>query len=929
MTPSSCGAVSRADLLRVLAVAPRDQLALDINPSGWFGYVRRPEPAAAVPKIEGARPGPAPAPAPALDHRLPLLMPFAWAVAERQPRRPSEADAATRADLVPVAPIDDAAAAPASLVRLIDYEDLMPQARLLPALRRHLGSTRAGPLDLDRLAAGLAARRLPRRLPRRLFRRWHPDLVVVLDFCSRLWPYREDMHRLAERLLSHCGRSGVSLRIVNHGPHGPWTDWLAHQIPGAGGDQPPERPWTMPAAGAPVLIVGDLGLLRGTSSPEARAWAAFIDQLKRQRVLPLALAPLGAEQLDGDVAQALPVLRWSPDAPAHPAQGHGAAQPRPKGLDDLLAMVAAARRVDPPLLRAMRKLNPAAPLDAGLEGAFWCHADVEPGFAASIRFDARDRYLRRFARQLPRLQIELDALRREHHAHLSPALMHEETLVWAAHADQDVIGTRAAQKRVDDALAFMLQLLETLTRQDESVLAMGDSLAVAQGILLRADETMGERYALVLNRLAAGVHALRGEAAVPGWVDPQVLAKARPHDIPQHVWLLQDAERGGLHLQARPAGDRQAPLGAPLLVNAGGLRIQGPGGGRWLSAASLPTILAPLDAPASLRIETASEAMTVVPVRRPRGAGGWSCERDGIAVASAPLAGREMRWTASALRVVRPPGSDFWALEADAAPHPDASGTLSFGIDAAFGVYADLHVTTEHGTAIQRLQWIEPGTFLMGSPEDEPERQEREGPQHLVTLTRGLWLADTACTQALWEAVTGDNPSHFKGADRPVEQVSWNDVQGFLDKLEALVPGGQAGLPTEAEWEYACRAGTRTPFSFGATIMPERVNYGGNYPYAGGEKGMYRGETVPVKSLPPNPWGLYQMHGNVDEWCADGTRTYTPEPAVDPFGPDDKEARRAGRGGSWFVDARRARSAYRAREFPRAMRSTPWAFACA
>jgi formylglycine-generating enzyme required for sulfatase activity len=129
----------------------------------------------------------------------------------------------------------------------------------------------------------------------------------------------------------------------------------------------------------------------------------------------------------------------------------------------------------------------------------------------------------------------------------------------------------------------------------------------------------------------------------------------------------------------------------------------------------------------------------------------------------------------------------------------------------------------------------------------------------------------------------------------------------------STTPGGRARptLPTEAEWEYACRAGTGTPFSFGETITPEQVNYDSDCPYAGGEKGLNRGETVPVKSLPPNAWGLYEMHGNVWEWCADGPRPYANQPEQDPTGPEDKEAHRAFRGGSWFASAGWARSAYR------------------
>lgn len=202
----------------------------------------------------------------------------------------------------------------------------------------------------------------------------------------------------------------------------------------------------------------------------------------------------------------------------------------------------------------------------------------------------------------------------------------------------------------------------------------------------------------------------------------------------------------------------------------------------------------------------------------------------------------------------------------------------------------------------------------MGSPEGEPARRKNEGPRHRVTLTRGYWLADTACTQALWQAATGANPSDFRGdPQRPVENVSWRDVQEFLGLIGERLPGCLASLPTEAQWEHACRAGTETAFSFGSRIRPEQVNYDGNFPYAGGEKGRFREETVAVKILPPNPWGLYEMHGNVWGWCADGRRGYEPAPCLDPKGPgaEDPEAPRDARGGSWLDFAWRARSAYR------------------
>ncbi len=231
------------------------------------------------------------------------------------------------------------------------------------------------------------------------------------------------------------------------------------------------------------------------------------------------------------------------------------------------------------------------------------------------------------------------------------------------------------------------------------------------------------------------------------------------------------------------------------------------------------------------------------------------------------------------------------------------------GVDAQ-GWWAEFEVRG----LVQRMRWIPPGQFLMGSPENEPQRTaegEYAETQHQVTLTQGFWLADTACTQALWRAVLGESPSRFVGDERPVEQVSWDDlVQRFLPALNALVPGVEAVLPTEAQWEYACRAGTTSPFAFGDNITTDQVNYCGNYPYAGGPKGQYREQTLDVKALPANAWGLHQMHGNVWEWCADWVGPYPGEGVIEPLGPPGGR-RRVLRGGTWIGDGGYCRSAIR------------------
>jgi formylglycine-generating enzyme required for sulfatase activity len=203
------------------------------------------------------------------------------------------------------------------------------------------------------------------------------------------------------------------------------------------------------------------------------------------------------------------------------------------------------------------------------------------------------------------------------------------------------------------------------------------------------------------------------------------------------------------------------------------------------------------------------------------------------------------------------------------------------------------------GEVEQRLRWMPPGRFRMGSPADEAGRFRDEGPQHEVVLTEGFWLCDTPCTQALWQAVMGSNPSRFKEAKRPVEQVSWEDCQQFLLQLHRQLPELPLTLPTEAQWEYACRAGTTTA-RYEADL--DAIAW---YQENSGRK------THEVRQKQPNAWGLYDMLGNVWEWCYDGMRDYTETRVVDPVGPTEAGVWRAVRGGGWGSDALIVRAADR------------------
>ena len=207
---------------------------------------------------------------------------------------------------------------------------------------------------------------------------------------------------------------------------------------------------------------------------------------------------------------------------------------------------------------------------------------------------------------------------------------------------------------------------------------------------------------------------------------------------------------------------------------------------------------------------------------------------------------------------------------------------------------------------------IPAGEFLMGSPEDENGRRSNET-QHLVKISRPYWLGKYPVTQEQWEKTMGHNPSHFSGNDLPVEQVSWDDAMAFCGKMNERE--GQAGrlpegykycLPTEAEWEYACRAGTTSVFSFGDSLSSHHANFWWEYPDWPDEMGT----ASPVGNYPPNKWGLYDMHGNVCELCYDWYGENETGVVTDPIGPSSGTSR-VTRGGCYDYDGGLCRSAIR------------------
>jgi formylglycine-generating enzyme required for sulfatase activity len=205
---------------------------------------------------------------------------------------------------------------------------------------------------------------------------------------------------------------------------------------------------------------------------------------------------------------------------------------------------------------------------------------------------------------------------------------------------------------------------------------------------------------------------------------------------------------------------------------------------------------------------------------------------------------------------------------------------------------------------------IEPGSFDMGSPADEPGREDQEV-FHRVTLTRSYYMGRFEVTQRQWTAVMGGNPSQFQdcGLDCPVESVSYFEVELFASRFEQL-SGERFRLPTEAEWEYACRAGGQSVFGIGEQVSSAAANFDGRDPFPGAVSGPYRASPTPVGSFPGNAWGLNDMNGNVWEWTQDDHCPYSELPVTDPVARCGADLRVI-RGGSWYFGPDSARCALR------------------
>jgi len=706
------------------------------------------------------------------------------------------------------------------------------------------------------------------------------------------------------------GVSGLDTLEIEDGPFGDW------QRPSVKGRTAYLKSHPKPESGTPMLFLSDMGCFN--ENPYfIRVWEEFGEKLKKRGYSPLALTVAPPRLWTARLRKNWQLFYWGRGARL-PRQSRGGAMaqvPQIMAINEdegrqitekIIASLYGALRVEPDLLRHLCYSLSSDMVDNSVEAAVWNHQDFDNLLGWVIpKSDHHGKYKKIYDTLDPRWRKRSFEKISDFHKSLPRSLQIEEKIQFSLMEGQGL------SEEVKDYLATFFRSLErSEATLKSSLVAFFERLAERKWCTKIWENP--QATALLVKIL--GDRIKNGELELPSSVNEEMLRLMNGKETGLLVFLFEEAE--GLvirYLDLWPVSSdrlgptlvvRSGPYGFQVIDREGNCRTVPPVKGFHLDTGPR----------CDWRIQDQVGEYRLVKEPPPDWCCGMGRDVFGLnAFIKEKGAKRKIFWSnpvqnLGLFNVKDGVSYGYWNSESNFGPTLQMELISQWAVDQGqdnYGMWADFEVQGIR----QRLRWILPGEFLMGSPITEAERSDDEK-QHQVIITKGFWLADTTVTQELWQAVMGKNPSRFKGKGRPVEQVSWEDCQAFINKLNQLVPRLDIRLPSEAEWEYACRAGTQTPFSFGENITPEQVNYNGNYPYKDGQKGIYREETVPVKDLPANPWGLHQMHGNVWECCQDFYWEYPKGSVIDPTGSDEV-ARRVIRGGSWGFNGRFCRSAYR------------------
>lgn len=557
----------------------------------------------------------------------------------------------------------------------------------------------------------------------------------------------------------------------------------------------------------PVLVLGDIGV--HGSFVERSTWLRTANHLHRAGVRVTALVPSPPSRWEPAVARAWNAVHWERGQQRGEMAVHDEPRFWQERAERLLRLAAPAALMQPGLLRTLRRLLPASQTDAGTEVDVWSHSDVRAADATGLVLhpEAAERWRSQFAKDVATdLKVRVSGAINHWHLGLPKELLRAETLTWHALVPSEI----APPGDLADALAFAGRLEET-ERWGELEPSQAASVHRYERVLLSSMPDSVYTAVPTLKIVWAAAFQDERSIPVPPGIDPRTLyAELGAASGYPRVWSVRQV---GNHLMFSRLANGEWPShptnpGSPiawLLAAQPYLWITHARGGIRTQHHLDKTLSIPLHARADLELRTDRCEMLVNLWRR-----------------------------------------ETWAVAA--------------GRDH-FGLWADAEVKG----ILQRFRWIPPGRFQMGGPKDDARHFTSEQLQQTVTWTNGRWLADTPVTSAFWGAVMND-PNPSTRLDRPVEDVSWSDFEEFLARLDELTPGLCARLPSEAEWEYAYRAGLDSakwfspPESRGAQVGPHVDSIARD-----DRNSRYRSQAAGRNA--PNPFGLYDMLGAVDEWC--------------------------------------------------------------
>ncbi len=919
MSSALAKGINRADLLRALLRAGEESLCVTAEMTGFISPVRRKVtlkipsmPAAAALKTTRVKPRPKPQLGKQanfyrlIERRASGLLPEPGGQALSKPRWYQTTPSLNPDEIKPL-PVQPPA-----------KEPLVAWAKIWPVLRSQLSEVRrARQPDIPKIVKILAEGNLLHSIPRKPRQRWVATVQLLVDRPERTALFNLDFNRLLEQLKQLRGETGLEIQTIAHHPGG--------RVRVMVNGKPQMRDWHVPEAGTTVFILSDLGVL-DESGLALRAWLHVGRQLRLAGCRPVAFAPLPTRYLTAALITLFECISWDRGSSLRPvtyvpprdeAESTPMQQDAVAGAKHLLAWLSPAVRVEPALLRAVRHHLSVQAADAGTEAAAWHHDDVARspiGFHFQpMALEAYRRRFSRLAQEHPQLAQTIAATILAYHRHLFPTQRYEELLILAQLLGNQLEGSD--RREVQAARYHMRQLLKASLEQKEGIPSLPAFLR--HHYFDRQHKAMLSDYDFLQAILGLRLSEQGGESEIPAGCDEQtVLAFFDRQATPARDYVLFQQGMQALQVGTRQrfdAGQDGFTEGSPLVefrVVTPYLLNQSPGADGTARSVLLPlddtqTQRLPLAEQARQHLHIAGEELTIERFAKPAWVVSIGRSHGALTAATQSAAGRHTwYWHSPVWQSERGMLPGYWHyLAPDASAHTPDWATAS-GRDG-HGLYADADIAGMP----QRFRWIEPASFQMGSPAGEGGRSDDET-QHEVILTQGYWLADTACTQTLWQAVTGKNPSEYKEGNNPVENVNWKDIDQFLQRLNQRYPELRLRLPSEAEWENACRSGTTGAFNLDGALSLDKVNYRGTWDdYEKWGEGALQ-QTAAVKSYPPNRWGLYEMHGNVWEWCQDWYDDYPVGPVVDPQGAQSGTGRVL-RGGSWIAFGRYCRSADR------------------